>query len=526
MNTKDFLKDIYKDFYGVETPKLEVSKEEVKEDSNTFMSDLFNDINSLYIDEESKNLLKKIIEYQRKYFEKKEKNYIRFNIMLETNDKTLMEKIKDILSKSSSQFEYTKTGSLVLSCFKTEEDVSKYYEEAGLVLLKDLKAVETNDTSFKNKFFYTLKEELVKESITIIAGTKDELENFINNGLRDYFELTIKEEAIEPVIIYNEIINENDIDDDLKLKLLDYVNNTFKTSDLPVSTYKSKLVEYISFHKSVPEYETNKTMDEIFKDLNDLVGLDNVKKSLHELVDLISLKSKIDLKISDINLHMVFLGNPGTGKTTVARILAEMLYNLKYVKQNKLIEVTSKDLVAEYVGQTAPKTNAVIEKALGGVLFIDEAYALADTSSGNSYNKEAIATLIAAMENHRSDLVVILAGYTKEMQDFLDTNSGITSRIGYTIEFKDYTEDELVEIFKGMVKKSGFEVTDDAILKLREVINEYKDSKNFGNARFVRNVFEKSIVKHASNTKDKKRKDILKTLTKEDISTDNLIKEI
>ena len=112
------------------------------------------------------------------------------------------------------------------------------------------------------------------------------------------------------------------------------------------------------------------------------------------------------------------------------------------------------------------------------------------------------------------------------MQDFLDTNSGITSRIGYTIEFKDYTEDELVKIFEGMVKKSGFKVTDDAILKLREVINEYKDSKNFGNARFVRNVFEKSIVKHASNTKDKKRKDILITLTKDDISTDNLIKEI
>ena len=155
------------------------------------MSNLFEEINSLYIDEESKNLLKKIIEYQRKYFEKKEKNYIKFNLMLETNDKTLMEKIKDILSKSSSQFEYTKTGSLVLSCFKVEDDLSKYFEEAGLVLLKDLKAVETNDTSFKNKFFYTLKEELNTESITIIAGTKDEIENFINNGLRDYFELTI-----------------------------------------------------------------------------------------------------------------------------------------------------------------------------------------------------------------------------------------------------------------------------------------------------------------------------------------------
>ena len=118
------------------------------------------------------------------------------------------------------------------------------------------------------------------------------------------------------------------------------------------------------------------------------------------------------------------------------------------------------------------------------------------------------------MENHRNDLVVIFAGYTKEMQSFLDSNSGIVSRIGYTLEFDDYTEDELVEIFKGMVKKAGFEVTDDAIDRLRELIKEYKDTPNFGNARFIRNIYEKSIIKHASNTKDKKQKKILKLLLK------------
>ena len=252
-------------------------------------------------------------------------------------------------------------------------------------------------------------------------------------------------------------------------------------------------------------------------------SLREVKKTLHELVDYMSLKDRAkDLNLKNINLHMVFLGNPGTGKTTVARIIVDILYHLKYIKQNKLIEVTSKDLVAEYVGQTAPKTMEVVERARGGVLFIDEAYALASKNNQNSYNAEAIATLIKAMEDYREDLVVIFAGYTKEMQDFLDSNSGIVSRIGYTLEFDDYTEDELVEIFAGMMKKAGFIVEEDAFLELRKIIQENKNTKNFGNARFVRNVYEKTIIKHAANTKDKKRKKILCTITKDDISCENM----
>ena len=196
----------------------------------------------------------------------------------------------------------------------------------------------------------------------------------------------------------------------------------------------------------------------------------------------------------------------------------------EYLSQNKLVEVSIKDLVAEYVGQTAPKTMSVIEKSLGGVLFIDEAYSLA-VKGDNSYNAEAIATLIQAMENYRKDFVVIFAGYTKEMQDFLNSNSGIKSRIGYTLEFDDYTEDELVEIFKGMVNKAGFKVQDGAIEYLRTIIRKYQHSPNFGNARFIRNIYEKSVIKHASNTKGKKRKDILSTITKDDITVDNLILE-
>ena len=158
-------------------------------------------------------------------------------------------------------------------------------------------------------------------------------------------------------------------------------------------------------------------------------------------------------------------------------------------------------------------------------MFIDEAYSLASgKGQGNSYNEEAIATLIQAMENYRDELVVIFAGYTKEMQDFLNANSGIVSRIGYTMEFDDYTPDELIKIFNQMMEKSGFVVTQEALDKVKEIINEYKDTTNFGNARFVRNIYEKTIVKHASNTKNKKSKKVLKTIEKEDISSENLLK--
>ena len=213
---------------------------------------------------------------------------------------------------------------------------------------------------------------------------------------------------------------------------------------------------------------------------------------------------------------MLFLGNPGTGKTTVARMLSNILYNLKFIRQNKLIEVSSKDLVAEYVGQTAPKTMEVVNKARGGILFIDEAYSLA-VDKNNSYNAEAIATLIKAMEDYRDDLVVIFAGYTKEMQDFISSNSGIASRIGYTFVFEDYTNEELKKIFTNMMEKSGFIVVQSALDKLDNIISKERLKDNFGNARFIRNVYEKTIINHATNTKNIKDKNKLITITEDDI---------
>jgi SpoVK/Ycf46/Vps4 family AAA+-type ATPase len=370
----------------------------------------------------------------------------------------------------------------------------------------------------------------------LVSNTKEVIEQVLNKRpeLKDEF-MDFEIVGIKPDVqdAYQELLSKLEgkieLTDDFKVKLLDYVSNTYTTTTQSFKEYRDKVSEKIIFTKEIPTYEKEKTLDEIFAELNDLVGLKKVKDVLNDLVSLMEFKQNEnagDLKVKNVNLHMVFLGNPGTGKTTVARIVAEILYNLKYIKQNKLVEVSSKDLVGEYVGQTAPKTMKVVERALGGVMFVDEAYSLASGGPGqnSSYNEEAIATLIQAMENYRDELVVIFAGYTKEMQNFLNANSGIVSRIGYTLEFEDYTTDELIQIFDGFFKKAGFVVSDEANEAARKIIDEYRDSQNFGNARFARNLYEKSVIKHATNTRGKKQKKILKTITAEDITSENLLK--
>ena len=580
MDKRDILKSVYEDFFGIEKlarenekiareleemdskykilkdeeiPEIIINKdEENKEETETneieeidkdkYMKDVFEEIDNLYIDDNSKDLLKKIIEYMRKYNEKIEKQYISFNFKMYSNNKETISQIVRIILNSANLFKYLKHGEAAYySMYDIEEAKqleSVYTSKNSVVVFQNFEGFNEKEDSFKNRFISKFDELLSKNESQVLtiflAKNKDIIrDSFAKNDemLQKYFDFEIN--GIQPDVqdAYQDIINslegKMELTDDFKVKLLDYITKNYNENTLPYPEYRDKLCEKILFTKELPEVAKEKTMEEIFEELNALVGLDKVKNMLHDLVDLIELKNKTkdDLKIKNINLHMVFLGNPGTGKTTVARIVAEMLYNLKYIKQNKLIEVSSKDLVAEYVGQTAPKTNAVVQKALGGVLFVDEAYSLASgNGQGNSFNEEAIATLIQAMENYRDDLVVIFAGYTREMQDFLNANSGIVSRIGYTVEFEDYTQEQLIQIFNQMMEKSGFVVTKEAQNKVKEIIEEYKGTKNFGNARFVRNIYEKSIVKHASNTKGKKGKKVLKTISKYDISTENLLK--
>ena len=526
MNTKDYLKDIYKDFFDEAlVPKIDI-KQEREVGSEDKLASLFLDIDNLYISNESKNLLKKIVNYMKRYHDKEEENYIPFRISLIVSNNDIRDKIINILLEFGKFYNYIDNNKLELSLYKLEKNIN--FKEYGLVLFHSLNGLSLQEQKNVDEFVYDLKEFLKNDNrqISILSGTKYEVDNFFlsrEDLKNDYFIFNIVGVNPDAQDIYNYILEKVNINDELKVNLLDYISANYN-KDMDFVRFENNLVKYISFNKEIPHLKEEKNMDEVFSSLNELVGLEKVKKVLYELVDVIKLKEKAgnDLKIKDLNLHMVFLGNPGTGKTTIARLISDILYNLHYIKENKLVEVSVKDLVAEYVGQTAPKTNAVIEKAMNGVLFIDEAYALAVTND-NGYNDEAIATLIKAMEDYRDKLVVIFAGYNKEMQAFLNSNSGIASRIGYTLKFEDYTTDELIKIFMGMATKAGFIVKDDAIDYLRVIIDENRNMKNFGNARFVRNIYEKTIIKHASNVKDKKRKDILKTITKEDINIDNLL---
>lgn len=236
--------------------------------------------------------------------------------------------------------------------------------------------------------------------------------------------------------------------------------------------------------------------------LSELIGLIPVKSdvsSLRNLLKMQQLRASKGLKAAKVSYHCVFTGNPGTGKTTVARILARIYKNLGILERGHLVETDRSGLVADYVGQTATKTNAIIDKALDGVLFIDEAYALAQGGE-NDFGKEAISTLLKRMEDDRKRLVVILAGYTKEMEEFINTNSGLQSRFSRYISFPDYEVDELCDIFRLFLKQNDYIIADEAMQKVEATILDafsHKDSK-FGNARFVRNLFEKVITNQAN----------------------------
>ena len=521
MNQEQLLSDVYKDFFG----DYEKRKQEQKEVIDVNFEE---EINKLYLSEESKELLKKIISYIENYTS--DKRYIPFNISLLSLTNKTTKRVVDLLKGAIAKSNYLKgTTSCELSLYKLEDiPFNKVYSENNIVVLKDLQGLELESVNDKQKYMYLLEEAIESNQCISILTTNDSalLNNIFtyNKDLKNkYFVFELVEEKQEKSVLYDEILSSLEINEELKVKLLDYITATYDKSDLEYETYKDNLINYVTLNNDVPKLKEEMTIDEIFESLNELVGLEKVKKTLYDLVDLMKLKEKTDgsLKIGNVNLHMIFLGNPGTGKTTIARLLCGILYNLHYIKENKLIEVTSKDLIAEYVGQTAIKTNEVIQKAMGGVLFVDEAYMLGDKN--NSYNDDAIGTLIAAMENNRDNLVCIFAGYTKEMQAFLRANSGITSRIGYTLEFDDYTTDELILIFDGMVKKAGFEVTNEAHDALRKIIDENRNTENFGNARFVRNIYEKTIIKHANNTKNNKSKKVLRTITDKDISMEHLI---
>ncbi len=388
--------------------------------------------------------------------------------------------------------------------------------------------------------------ELYKDRLIVIfAGYTKEMNDFINEnqGLmsRIGYELEFPDFSKDELMqIFKDEVNGNEftLEDGVENKIekliiknkigRNFGNARFVTNlfDRLVITHSANYTDEANLkvitNKDVEIFEATKkdkerTVDNILEDLNSLIGLAKVKETINGFVSVIELNKKLD-RAPDFNMHMIFKGNAGTGKTTVARLIAEVYYNLGYIKRNKLVEVQSQDLIGEFLGQTGPKTQAVIESALDGVLFIDEAYAIMEHNGSNaSYSAECVATLLKAMEDYQGRLIIIFAGYTNEMKKFRDLNPGLKSRIGYEIDFEDYSIEELMQIFDKKVTDKGFTSDDSAKAKVEKILQDAKNVENFGNGRFVENTVQRIIIEHAIRTRNITDMDRLLTFTEEDI---------
>ena len=269
--------------------------------------------------------------------------------------------------------------------------------------------------------------------------------------------------------------------------------------------------------KEEPPAKKEPSLEELLAELDGLCGLAKVKEDVKGLINLVKvrkLRQEAGLPVPPMSLHLVFMGNPGTGKTTVARLLSKIYHAVGVLSKGQLVEVDRSGLVAGFVGQTALKTQEAIDKALGGVLFIDEAYALANQDNANDFGREAIEVLLKGMEDHRDDLIVIVAGYTDLMANFIHANPGLESRFNKYFYFEDYDGGQLAEIFRSICRKNGYELdeaADKAAAEAFQVLYERRD-ENFGNARDVRNVFEAAVACQANRVASMeapKKKDLM-----------------
>lgn len=320
------------------------------------------------------------------------------------------------------------------------------------------------------------------------------------------------------IVLMNKISSA--LDEEKESSNLNKIANEFYDSLLKYYGYL-KIQEIQNFEKVE---EDVRTLEDLLNELNSLVGLENVKTKVNDLIayqKVQKLRRDNNLNSEKNTLHLAFTGNPGTGKTTVARIVGRIYKQIGLLSKGHFVEVSRTDLIAGYQGQTALKVKKVIESAKGGVLFIDEAYSITENDHSDSYGRECLTELTKALEDYRDDLVVIVAGYTEPMNKFFESNSGLKSRFNTFIEFDDYNVEELEKILDSMCKKNDYLLNEDA----EKIIKEYfqkvvsNEEENFSNGRFVRNLYDDLVMNHAKRISKKNavtREDLM-IITKDDV---------